>query len=195
MGGDGVMQDLMSARLMDTMTEYISDEVTNVVSYGFSYQTNLQSVVLPKCTKLNAGSFYGCNNLHNLYLPMLAFIENNCFRNCSALTEFITGENFDSRLDASTFEGCRSLVKADFYHITNLGISSYALACTNLTTLIIRNTDFVPTKHPKAFGAEGTKMNTGEGKIYVPESMVSAYKADSNWSNYADQIYSIEELT
>ena len=74
MGGDGVMQDLMAMRLMNTMTEYISDEVTNVVSYGFSYQTNLQSVVLPKCTRLNTGSFYGCKNLHNLYLPMLASI-------------------------------------------------------------------------------------------------------------------------
>ena len=195
MEGDAIMKDLMSARLMDTMTEYISDEVTNVVSYGFSYQTNLQSVVLPKCTKLNAGSFYGCKNLHNLYLPMLASIENNCFRNCSALTEFITGENFDSRLDASTFEGCHSLVKADFYHITNLGISSYALACTNLTTLIIRNTDFVPSLIKTAFGPEATKMNTGEGKICVPASMIDAYKAAANWSKYADQIYSLEELT
>lgn len=194
MEGDAIMKDLMSARLMDTMTEYISDEVTNVVSYGFSYQTNLQSVVLPKCTKLNAGSFYGCKNLHNLYLPMLASIENNCFRNCSTLTEFITGTSFNSRLDGSTFEGCSSLTRADFYHITNLGISSYALACANLTTLIIRNTDFVPTKNANAFGAATTKMNTGEGKIYVPESMVSAYKVDSNWSNYADQIFSLEEL-
>ena len=194
MEGDAIMKDLMSARLMDTMTEYISDEVTNVVSYGFSYQTNLQSVVLPKCTKLNAGSFYGCKNLHNLYLPMLASIENNCFRNCSALTEFITGGNFNSRLDTSTFEGCAGLVKADFQHISKLGIANYALACANLTTLIIRNTDFVPTKGNNAFGTATTKMNTGEGKIYVPESMVSAYKADSNWSKYADQIYSIEEL-
>ena len=98
-------------------------------------------------------------------------------------------------MDTSTFEGCAGLVKADFQHISNLGIGNYALACANLTTLIIRNTDFVPTKSNTAFGTATTKMNTGEGKIYVPESMVSAYKADSNWSNYADQIYSIEELT
>lgn len=195
MGGEMVIPDLMAARLMNTMTEYISNEVTSVIQNGFSYQTKLELVVLPNCTALQAGAFYGCSELSVLSLPKLKSIQNNAFRNCKSLTEFITGSTFDSRLDESTFQGCSGLTKADFYHINNLGISGYALACENLTTLIIRNADFVPSLTKTAFGAETTKMNTGEGKIYVPASMIDAYKAAANWSNYADQIYSLEELT
>lgn len=189
------MPDLMAARLMDTMTEYSSDEVTSVILNGFANQNNLESVILPNCTLLRASAFYGCSKLSALSLPKLKEIQSNTFRNCTSLTEFITGSSFDSRLDNSTFEGCSGLVKADFYHINNLGIGGYALACANLAALIIRNTDFVPSLHVRAFGAATTKMNTGEGKIYVPGSMVDAYKAASNWSNYADQIFSVEELT
>ena len=192
--GDVIMQDLMAMRLMDTMIEYSNSEVTSVITYGFAGQTKLETVSLPNCQTIEAHAFNGCNGLLSLNMPNLTKISHNSFRNCSSLAEFITGASFNSRLDTSTFEGCSSLTKADFYHITNLGISSYALACANLTTLIIRNTDFVPIKNANAFGATTTKMNTGEGKIYVPESMVSAYKADSNWSNYADQIFSLEEL-
>lgn len=188
------MVDLMEMRLMNEMTEYSSDNVTSCISYGFAYQTTLNTVNLPNCTSLNVGCFYNCYNLSNIYLPKLKQIYNNCFRNCQSLTEFITNSNFNSRLDVSTFEGCNNLVKADFYHINNLGISSYALACNNLTILIIRNEDFVPTGNNNMFGGASTKMNTGEGKIYVPASMVDAYKADSIWSKWASQIFSIDEL-
>lgn len=194
MEGDVIMQDLMAMRLMDTMIEYNNSEVTSVITYGFAGQTKLESISLPNCQAIEAHAFNGCNGLLSLDMPNLTRISYNSFRNCSSLAEFITGTCFNSRLDTSTFEGCSSLAKADFYHINNIGISSYALACANLTTLIIRNTDFVPTKNVNAFGAATTKMNTGEGKIYVPESMVNAYKEDSNWSFYADQIYSLEEL-
>ena len=195
MEGEMIMQDLMAARLMDTMVEYSSDEITDVVMYGFAGQTNLESVSLPNCSTLNSYAFYGCTKLSNIYFPVLKTILHNTFRNCSSLTEYITGTSFNSRLDQSTFEGCSGLIKADFYRINDLGISGYALACANLTTLIIRNTDIVPSLTATAFGAATTKMNTGEGKIYVPASMVDAYKAAANWSKYADQIYSIEGLT
>ena len=190
------MQDLMAMRLMDTMTEYRNDEITTVVIYAFAGQTNLESVSLPKCLYLNNYAFTGCTKLSNIYLPALKKINFNAFRDCSSLTEFITGPSFDSRIDISTFEGCTKLTKADFYHIDNrLGISSHGLACSNLITLIIRNSDSVPSLDVNAFGASTTKMNTGEGKIYVPASMVDAYKAAANWSKYADQIYPLEELT
>lgn len=191
---DEMMGDLMFKRLMDTMTEYSSDEVTGVIAYGFAYQTQLESVSLPNCTMLGAGAFYGCSSLQELNLPRLRSILNNTFRNCVSLTEFITGQSFDSRLDASAFEGCSKLQKADFYHISSLGIGVYALSCASLTTLIIRNADFVPPLAANAFGLATTAMNTGEGRIYVPEVMVDAYKQTTNWLNYADQILSIEEL-
>lgn len=191
---NGIKEDLMLKRLTDTMTEYDSEEVTSVISYGFSYQKNLEKVSLPNCTILGDGAFFGCNKLSEIHFPKLVTVLNNAFRNCTALTEFITTGAFNSRLDRSTFEGCTNLAKADFYHINTLGISGYALACQNLTTLIIRNTDFVPTIEGTTFGTAATAMNTGEGRIYVPGEMVDAYKQAANWIKYADQILSIDEL-
>lgn len=188
------MQDLMAARLMNTMTEYSNNEITSVINYGFAYQTNLTKVRLENCKTINMYGFIS-SGISELYLPNLASIGLGAFRSCKNLKEFITNEKFNSRLDAQTFESCDGLIKADFYHISNLGIGGYALSCANLVTLIIRNMDFVPSLSELAFGGSTTKMNTGEGKIYVPASMVDAYKATANWSNYANQIYSIEELT
>ena len=194
MGGDGVMQDLMAMRLMDTMTEYSSNEVTRVIEYGFANQKNLQKVSLPNCTAIKEYGFLN-SGISEIYIPNLAGIGIGAFRGCTNLKEFITGEKFDSRIDRQTFEGS-GIIKADFYHISkNLGIYAYGLAATHLETLIIRNTDAVPVLGANAFGAKTTKMNTGEGKIYVPASMVDAYKAAANWSNYADQIFPLEELT
>lgn len=191
------MQDLMAMRLMDTMTEYSSNEVTSVISNGFARQTNLKKISLPNCTVLTDACFQECTGLQEVYLPKLQSMPGtSTFHNCSSLKEFITTNAFDSRINARTFNGCSALEKVDFYHIhTMLGISSDALNCKNLVTVIIRNTDAVPPLNATAFGGESTKMNTGEGKIYVPASMVDAYKSAANWSKYADQIYSIEELT
>lgn len=188
------MPDLMAARLMNTMTEYSSDEVTSVIQYGFSVQTNLESVSLPNCTYLGASAFAGCKKLYVASLPKLAEMSSYVFKDCESLIEFVTGETFSSNIFNNVFYGCSSLEKIDLYHVNNIGIQAGALSCPNLTMLIIRNTDFVPPLNEQAF-AGATKMNTGEGKIYVPGSMVDAYKAASNWSNYADQIFSVEELT
>lgn len=188
------MEDLMYKRLSNTMTEYNSDEVTSTVSYGFAGQSNIESVSLPNCKILGACTFLYCNKLSKIYLPSLVQMEYQSFRGCKMLTEFITNEKFDSRIDASTFEECDKLTKIDLYHVNNLGISNYAFNCKNLVTLIIRNTDFVPKAQNNLFGAVTTLMNTGTGRIYVPASMVDAYKEADNWKKYADQILSIEEL-
>lgn len=188
-GGDTLME-----RLKNTMTSYVNNEITSVISYGLSYQTALTSVSMPNCTSLGAGAFYGCSALAELYLPALVSIRNNCFRNCYALTQFITGSAFDSCIESSAFEGCSKLTKIDLYHVNNLGINAHAFACANLTTLIIRNTDFVAKANSLSiFGGSNTAMNQGTGYIYVPASMVDSYKEATNWTVFADQIRAIED--
>lgn len=189
-----VMEDLMYKRLSNTMTEYSSNEVTSTILYGFAGQSEIKSVSLPNCKILGGYTFLNCKKLSKIYLPALIRMDYQAFRGCASLTEFITNENFDSRVDNSTFEECDNLTKIDLYHINSLGIGGYAFNCKNLVTLIIRNTDFVPKIASNAFGAATTLMNTGTGRIYVPASMVDAYKEADNWKKYAEQILSIEEL-
>lgn len=186
-------EDLLAARFSNSITSYSSQQVTSVSQYGFSYQTNLISVSLPACTSFETGAFYGCTSLSNLYAPKLQSISYQTFRNCSSLMEFISGDDFDSRIDASAFEGCDNIAKIDLRHVTTLGFSPYSLACNSLTALIVRNDDFVPPFGSNVFGLATTAMNQGNGYIYVPASMVNAYKEAANWSKYADQIRAIED--
>lgn len=185
--------DLLAARVTNTLTTYSNATITSVNDCGFADCTALVSVDLPAVTHIKTQGFARCKNLETINFPMLVSIGNNCFRNCAKLTEFVTGSHFDSRIDSSTFEGCNSITKADFYHITTLGFSGYSMACANLTTLIIRNIDAVPPANGTMFGPATTKMNKGEGYIYVPATMVEAYKAATNWAKFADQIRAIED--
>lgn len=188
--GDG---DTLNARLTNTLTSYSNAEIEAVQSYGFAGCSELETISLSAVKTLRAYAFYACSKLQTIDFPLLQSIEAQAFRNCSKITDFITNEHFNSRIDASTFEGCTALAKADFYHITTLGIGAYGLACTNLETLIIRNTDAVPPLYVTGFGAATTKINAGTGYVYVPSAMVDAYKAATNWAKYADQIRAIED--
>ena len=185
--------DTLEERLSDAMTEYSNDQVTSIIQNGMSFQTKLISVSLPNVTDIGANAFYGCSALKNIYFPKLTTISASSFGQCKSITEFITNEHFNSRIDTRTFEGCDSLLKADFYHINSLGISAYAFSCMNLETLIFRNTDFVPNMNVNAFGAIQSKMNTGQGYIYVYRSVIDQYKVATNWAKYADQIRAIED--
>lgn len=180
-------------RLSGTMTTYSSDDLVELAEYGFAYLHNLTSVSLPNVTIIPRGCFYMCDSLVSINFPRLKSIGSLSFRYC-AFTEFITGESFDSRIDGGVFQDCPNLQKVDFYHINSLGITGNALNSKNLGTVIIRQTDSVPPLRTNAFGDNpDAKMNTGEGYIYVPASMVDAYKAATNWSAFADQIRAIED--
>lgn len=187
-GGETALID----RLNGTLTTYSNDDLVFVDRCGFAYLRKLVSVSLPNVTNISAEGFVGCSALTSFNFPRLKSIGYRCFRYCT-FSEFITGESFNSRIDSSTFENCDNLQRVDLYHINTLGISSYGLGAINLVTAIFRQTDFVPSLSITAFGGSNTKMNTGEGYIYVPASMVDAYKAATNWSTYADQIRAIED--
>ena len=189
----GAGTDYFKQMLAGSMTEYIDNESTKAGPYSFAEQVQLTTVSMPEVTNIGNHCFLDCRKLTSIYFPKLVVLLYNAFRNCSSLTEFVSGESFNSRVDSSTFEGCTSLTKADFKHINIQGFGGYSLACANLVTLIIRNTDAVPPTDSTIFGNKTTKMNKGEGYIYVPASMVDAYKAATNWSSFADQIRAIED--
>ena len=41
----------------------------------------------------------------------------------------------------------------------------------------------------------GTAISKGAGYIYVPRNLVDSYKAETNWSAYAEQIRALEDYT
>ena len=111
-------------------------------------------------------AFYECTTLNNLVLPSLTEVPVN---------------------------GCRQLkglVKGDFHNITTIRANGF-YQCTNLETLIIRTNSVCRLYNSTTF--TGSKIQNGTGYIYVPSALVESYKADTNWSTFADRFRAIED--
>ena len=103
------------------------------------------------------------------------------FQYCSELTE-IKGP-FTS-FGESAFLNCSKLKTADITGNGVASISSNAFqSSSSFESLIIRSTTMATLG--SATTLSGTKIDAGLGAIYVPSSMISTYKANTNWSNYA----------
>ena len=73
--------------------------------------------------------------------------------------------------------------KIDLHAVTSIG--KQAFAAVNCGTYIIRTPDQVC--------ANGGSVFRGTPKIYVPAALLDSYKAATNWSAIADNIYAIED--
>ena len=94
------------------------------------------------------------------------------------------------------FMHCEALTTLDLsaWDTRSLQVSEYIFAyTTNLTTLIINNSSRV-FNLTNANALEGSAIANGTGYVYVPASMVNAYKAHAVWGLYANRIKSVSEL-
>ena len=88
------------------------------------------------------------------------------------------------------FYYCYALVIADFANLLKIEDIAFGY-CSELTTLILRSGSMVVLTSTNAFSF--TPIANGTGYIYVPAALVDTYKANSNWSVYANQIRAIED--
>ena len=145
------------------VTSVYIPKITTLGAEAFNGCTLLTDVDLPNITATNTYSFYQCNHLTSITLPKVANVANQAFRYCTAL---------------ESFEG----------PVTNLWYLAFGnCALTNLT--LTNTTTVCALKSTNAFA--NTPIASGTGNIYVPSSLVDSYKAASNWSTYASQIYAI----
>ena len=101
-----------------------------------------------------------------------------------------TVESSAATIEQYAFNGCTALTEVDLTSTSPVTIQANAFAgCTQLTHLIIRSTTVSTLSATSAL--TGTKIASGNGAIYVPAELVDTYKAATNWSTYASQIYPI----
>ena len=113
-------------------------------------------------------TFYGCTSLASVSVPMATTIGQGAFYKCS------------------------SIISMDLPSANSIG--SYAFqGCSLLTCVILRNSSQMVSSSYPSFG--GTPIVLGTGYIYVPSALIDSYKADSNWSKYANQFRILEEWT
>ena len=157
--------------------------LTNLGSGCFSGCTSLTwaGLTIPNVTTLGGSCFYECTGLTTVSSDKITTLGSNCFAYCSNLTEISFSKV--TNITQSAFYYCTGLKKATFSgDVTAIGATAFRY-CRLLETFILSGVTAVPTIQSSAFQS-ATLIINGNGKIYVPDSLVSSFRAHSVWGQY-----------
>ena len=146
--------------------QYIYLPVCSSFGAGVFRTTKLQSIDLHKCVILRVSTFNGCSKLVNVSIPICETIEDDAFKDCTSLLQL-------------SLPVC-SVIKYNAFQY-----------CSLLSIITIGYSGVCSLKFSNAFN--GTPIASGTGSIYVPASLVDAYKSAPNWSYFSTQIFPIPE--
>lgn len=166
----------------------IDSGASKIISYACYGIRSLVSVNAPNATYIGSNAFRGCDYLATINAPKVTALGTYAFYGTD-ITEAVFP--LANTIPSNCFYTCSELTKADFGAASSIG--GYAFySCAKLTALILRrSTAIVTWSNTTAFTSSGIARNTGY--IYVPAALVDTYKADTNWSTYADRFRAIED--
>ena len=171
-GGD-VDHSVEDSFITRTFSSYTNDRVTSIGDYAFYYCSRLISVNFQNCTSIGSEAFNGCKSLTSVSFPVCSYIGGNAFQYCPSLTRAAFG--FDIPSTSTTIKV--------YIHETAFA------SCTKLTQLILYYPSVATLSNINAFASTPMSISTltgSFGSIYVPASLVNAYKSATNWATYAD---------
>ena len=158
-----------------------------VASYAFQNDNTIKTVNLSYATSVNYGAFRGCQELIQVSLPVCSSIGGYAFYQCTSLSQL-------------SLPVCSSIGDYAFYFCGKLSqlslpvcssISGYAFVfCGKLSIITIGYSSVCSLGGSNVFNY--TPIASGTGSIYVPASLVDAYKSATNWSYFSTQIFPIE---
>lgn len=164
--GSGGSTDNEDAIISRTITSYSNSRITSLGWYAFYGCSNLTSISLPLVTTSGGNAFTGCVQLADVQIPLLTEVTPNMFMSCS------------------------SLVKIKLPVLQNINQNGFAYS-GSFETLILPNTQMCTLSNKNALRV--TSIEKGTGYIYVPQSLIEAYKAATNWVTFAEQFRAIED--
>ena len=154
--------------------------------YAFANCYNLSQVSLPICGYIGTDAFESCSSLTKISLPMCSYIAAYAFYGCTSLSQVSLPMCEIIRVRA--FESCSSLSQV------SLPMCSYITSavfryCSSLSRITIGYSSVCSLYSTNVF--DDTQITSSTGSIYVPASLVDAYKSAENWSVYSNIIYPI----
>lgn len=160
--------------------------VTGLLYNTFSNCSSLTTVNIESCSYIQREVFNQCYNLQSISLPVCNNIGSSAFRKCSAI------QTLDlpvcSYIGEQAFAYCSSLSVVHLSAVTTISAEAFRLDPIEEI--------FIYTSQVCSLNVTGfyqTPIASGTGLIFVPASLVDAYKSATNWSTYASQIFSIPE--
>lgn len=194
-------QETVDALVNNTLTSLEEDGITTLANYSLYNHTALTSINFPNLTSTGEHCFDGCSGITSVSMPNVTNIKTYAFNGCTGLTSISLPEA--TTLGTYAFNDCTHLATVSVPKLTTLGtntfqncdaLTSFDVPATvtqipancflnsGLTTLILRKDSMVTLADINAFS--NTPIASLEGIIYVPNELVSTYKADSKWKNF-----------
>ena len=163
----------------------IDDVVQPSVVSTYTFSTTGEHIVkytLTDPTIIGGNAFQLCSSLTSIDIPdSVTIIGNGAFQVCSSLTSCTIGSGVTS-IGGEAFYACGGLTSIDIPSgVTGVGYNAF-YRCSGLTNVTVNATT------PPTLGTNVFKNNASGRKIYAPSGSVEAYKAATNWSEYANDI-------
>lgn len=188
----------------EDITEVSLPECKYFASSNALAYTSISNVYLPKCLAIDSYTFYDCSMLSIISLPMCSYISDYGFGTCDSLTQ--VDLPMCSSIGNYAFCSCYRLSQVSLplceYIGNNVFEYCYGLSQMNLPMCsYIGNNAFnnITQTFSLTLGYNGivkigvnALSNLADPKIYVPASLVDAYKSAENWSVFSSQIFPIE---
>ena len=199
----------------DKLAGAVFPKCTTIGNNEFMNCYRLKEATFPECTTIGSSAFYSINALSIISFPKCTTIRQYAFMRCSRLTEAAFPEC--RTIGSSAFDHCYGLLAVSFPECTTIGnyglghcsklteavfpkcttIAAYAFSdCRSLSKITLLASVVCTLGSINVF--QNTPISQSSylgyfGSIFVPASLVDAYKAATNWSAYADRITSYVE--
>lgn len=187
--GDGGTDTRLKDFIEGTLTEIVDDTITTVKQYAF-YNSTVQKIDLPNCITVAKSGISPAKSLTSLNLPNCTSVGDSGISSCSSLTSLVL-PNCES-VGESGFAGCSKLTRLELPKVKTIGSRAF-YNCSALTTLIISTNQVATIGSTYPF--TGSAIQNNKGYIYVPDDLVESYKTANVWSDQADRIKGLSELT
>lgn len=173
--------------------ELCNDLVSKIGNYTFYSCSNLKGISFPNCTTLTNHAFYGCSRLKSINLPVCSSVPYYAFAKCSRLTNVSLPKA--TLLGSNAFRYCSNLTEISLPECETIRTNAFQ-NCGKLEKITLPKESVTQLLNANAFSStpiEESKFLGAFGSIFVPASLVDAYKNATNWALYSDRIAAIEE--
>lgn len=151
-----------------------AEALNSIASYGIYGCRALTTLNAPNVKELSTNAICNCGVIEELYFPNVSHLVGGAINSMDSLKKVTLG---DANVVSNMFKYCPSLI------ILDVKTSSSIFIPTTLSkSLIIRDITAVPTMENTVSTLRDT-LN-----VYVPDDLVGAFKAATNWSEFGDRI-------
>ena len=169
----------------DSLSQISLPVCSYIGSYTFQFCYSLSQISIPKCSYIGRYAFEGCSSLLQISLPKCSDIKDGVFQNCKSLSQISLP--MCSSIGAFAFWYCHSLSQISLPKCSYIGRFAFE-GCRSLSIITIGYSGVCSLSSSVFYN---TQITSSTGSIYVPASLVNAYKFASGWSEYSNRIYSI----